>query len=122
MKLGCKLYGCMGFLSLLGFIGVFSDERIFLAFFAFVVDFEYLFTKPDEMMNEYLNKSAAFGFYLGTITMAIATLFYYLFIIQDGSAALIIGLSSGWVVSIMVHTFMVVSYSIKERLGAMNDK
>lgn len=122
MKLGCKLYGCMGFLSLLGFIGVFSDERIFLAFFAFVVDFEYLFTKPDEMMNEYLNKSAAFGFYLGTITMAIATLFCYLFIIKDGTAALTIGLSSGWVVSILVHTIMVVSYSIKERLGAMNDK
>ncbi|MDD3339494.1 MAG: DUF3796 domain-containing protein [Lachnospiraceae bacterium] len=122
MKLGCKLYGCMGFLSLLGFIGVFTDERMFLTFFAFAVDFEYLFVKPDEMMNEYLNKSAAFGFYCGTITMALGTLIYYLFVMHDGAIALKNGLAWGWVVSILVHTIMVVSFSIKERLGAMNDK
>ena len=37
------LYGSLGFLSLLGFIGVFTDQRYFLGFFAFAVDFEYFF-------------------------------------------------------------------------------
>lgn len=46
MKSKNYLYGAMGFLSLLGFIGIFTDERIFLAFFAFVVDFEYFLSKP----------------------------------------------------------------------------
>ncbi len=121
MKLGCKLYGCMGFLSLLGFIGVFTDDRAFLSFFAFIVDFEYLFKKPDEMMNEYLNKSAAYAFYLATITMAIVTFFNYVLITNDAEVSLSIGLAWGWVVSILIHSLMVVSYSIKERIGAVND-
>lgn len=121
MKLGCKLYGCMGFLSLLGFIGIFSDERYFLAFFAFLVDFEYLFAQSDEMMNEYLNKSAAFAFYLGTITMAAATLGHYLLFAQDGYQALVSGLACGWVVSILVHTIMVMAYTVRERLGVSRD-
>ena len=32
-------YGLLGFLSLLGWIGVFTQERVFLLFFAFAVDF-----------------------------------------------------------------------------------
>ena len=35
------LYGAMGLLSLLGFIGLYTGEKLFLAFFAFAVDFEY---------------------------------------------------------------------------------
>ena len=31
------LYGLLGLLSLLGFVGVFTQERVFLAFFAFEV-------------------------------------------------------------------------------------
>ena len=51
-------HGLLGFLSLLGFIGVFTEERAFLAFFAFIVDFEYFFLKSDEMVEEYMNRSA----------------------------------------------------------------
>lgn len=41
MKSKRYMYGLMGLLSLLGFIGIFTEERSFLAFFAFIVDFEY---------------------------------------------------------------------------------
>lgn len=52
MNLRRILYGMMGLLSLLGFIGIFTEEKYFLAFFAFIVDFEYFFIKSDEMVEE----------------------------------------------------------------------
>ena len=39
MKRKQYLHGLMGLLSLLGWIGIFTEERAFLAFFAFAVDF-----------------------------------------------------------------------------------
>lgn len=45
------LYGMLGFLSLLGFAGVFTEARGFLGFFAFAVDFQYFFLKSDEMLG-----------------------------------------------------------------------
>ena len=68
------LYGLMGFLSLLGLIGVFTPERSFLAFFAFAADFSYFFSRSDEMLEEYMNKSAALAFYWGMAAVAAVTL------------------------------------------------
>ena len=48
------LYGMLGFLSLLGFVGVFTEARGFLGFFGFAVDFQYFFLKSDEMLAEQL--------------------------------------------------------------------
>ena len=39
------LYGSLGLLSLLGFVGVLTQERVFLLFFAFAVDFGHWFGK-----------------------------------------------------------------------------
>ena len=50
------LYASTGLLSLLGFIGVSTQARVFLAFFAFAVYFEYFFIKSDEMMGEKMYK------------------------------------------------------------------
>ena len=52
------LYGMLGFLSLLGFAGVFTEARGFLGFFAFAVDFQYFFLKSDEMLETQLARSA----------------------------------------------------------------
>ena len=52
------LYGSLGLLSLLGFIGVFTEERSFLAFFAFTVDFQYFFLPSDEMAEMQLTRAA----------------------------------------------------------------
>ena len=59
MKTKRYRYGMMGFLSLLGFLGIFTEERTFLAFFAFAVDFEYFFLKSDEMLEQYMNRAAS---------------------------------------------------------------
>ena len=62
MKKKYYLEGMLGLLSLLGFVGVFTEERMFLAFFAFACNFQYFFIPADEMMTAYMNKSAAPGF------------------------------------------------------------
>ena len=74
MKSKRYLYGLMGLLSLLGFIGVFTEAKSFLGFFAFAVDFEYFFIKSDEMLEEYMNKSASRAFYCGMISVALVSL------------------------------------------------
>ena len=53
------LYGMLGFLSLLGFAGVFTEARGFLGFFAFAVDFQYFFLKSDEMLEAQLARCAS---------------------------------------------------------------
>ena len=66
MKLSKRwLYGSMAFLSLLGLIGIFTEERGFLAFFAFAVDFEFFFLPSDEMVDSYMTRSAARAFSAG---------------------------------------------------------
>lgn len=120
MKLSAKLYGCTGFIALLGLIGIFTEQRIFLAFFGFIVNFEYLFVKSDEMLNEYLNKSAAVAFYCGSVGMALATLIYYAFV-QNTTFALIKGLAWGWIISIGMNAILIVIYSVKEKFGMAND-
>ena len=54
------LYGSLGLLSLLGFVGVLTQERVFLLFFAFAVDFGHWFRKNDEMVEDYMNRSWRF--------------------------------------------------------------
>ena len=44
------LYGSLGLLSLLGFVGVLTQERVFLLFFSLSVDFGHWFRKYDEMV------------------------------------------------------------------------
>ena len=64
----------LGFLSLLGFAGVFTEARGFLGFFAFAVDFQYFFLKSDEMLEAQLARSASRAFVVGMLMMAAAVL------------------------------------------------
>ncbi len=45
IKVRRTLPGLMGLLSFLGLIGIFTEERSFLAFFCFAMDFSYFFLK-----------------------------------------------------------------------------
>lgn len=110
-----------GVLSLLGFIGVFTDERIFLAFFAFAVDFEYFFIKTDEMSETYMNRSAAKAFYCGMITTAAVALFCFFVNSNTGNTALLYGIAAGWGVSVAVHGLLIAYYTFKENWGLVYD-
>ena len=120
MKSRRMLYGMMGLLSLLGFIGIFTEARVFLAFFAFAVDFEYFFIKSDEMMEQYMDKSASMGFYCGMAVTALSALVS--FVTGRGeSEALLTGLAAGWVAAVLVHGLSTVYYGIRERWGLVDD-
>lgn len=121
MKRKKYLYGLMGLLSLLGFIGVFTDERSFLAFFAFIVDFEYFFVKSDEMLDEYMNKSASCAFYCGMIAVAITSLANFFVMDKTGNVALVNGFSVGWTVSVIVHALLTAYYGFREKWGLNDD-
>lgn len=121
MKPGRRCYGLLGLLSLLGFIGIFTEERSFLAFFAFVVHFQYFFMKSDELLDTYMTHSAANGFYCGMVTTAAVALASFFFFQQAGHQALLTAFASGWGVSVAVHGFSVGYYTFKETWGLKND-
>lgn len=121
MKIRRFLYGSMGLLFLLGFIGIFTGEKGFLVFFAFVVDFEYFFMKSDEMVEEYMNRSASRAFYCGMVITAITASIYFLFQNQTGHKALSTGFASGWAVSVIVYALSTAFYGLKEKWGLGND-
>ena len=115
------LYGAMGLFSLLGFIGIFTDEKGFLAFFAFAVDFEYFFIKSDEMLEEYMNKSASRAFYSGMIVTALVALIHFLTQTQNGNESLLTGFTYGWAVSVIVYALSTAFYGFREKWCLRND-
>ena len=122
MKSKRYLYGLMGLLSLLGFIGIFTEAKSFLAFFAFVVDFEYFFIKSDEMLEEYMNKSASRAFYCGMISVALVSFVCFFAGLKEVKEALITGLAFGWAVSVIIYVLSTAYYGFKEKWGLENDK
>ena len=114
------LCGMTGFLSLLGFIGIFTEERSFLAFFAFAVDFQYFFLPSDEMLEQRMARSAALGFYAGMLLTAGGTLWR---ILQGDNAesALLSGFAIGWVAAVLVHALTSAWYGFRESWGAADD-
>ena len=115
------LYGATGFLSLLGVIGVMSNEKEFLPFFVFAINFEYWFMKQDEMLDEYMNKSASCGFYCGMIATACITLYSFLIKQSSGNEAFTNGLALGWAVSVIVYSISTAYFGMKEKWGICND-
>ena len=114
------LFGLTGFLSLLGFVGIFTEARSFLAFFAFAVDFQYFFLPSDEMADQQLARSAALGFYAGMLVTAGGTLWR---ILQGDNAesALLSGFAIGWVAAVLVHALTSAWYGFRESWGAADD-
>lgn len=122
MKSKRYLYGLMGLLSLLGFIGIFTEAKSFLGLFAFAVDFEYFFIKSDEMLEEYMNKSASRAFYCGMISVALVSFVCFFAGMKEENEVLITGLASGWAVSVAIYALSTAYYGFKEKWGLENDK
>ena len=122
MKMRRNLYGSLGLLSLLGLIGVFTEAKSFLAFFAFAVDFEYFFMESDEMLEESMNRSASRAFYLGMVSMALVALVCFFGGLTDEKQALITGLGAGWAVSVAVYALSTAYYKKKKKWGLEHDQ
>ena len=111
------LYGMLGFLSLLGFVGVFTEARGFLGFFAFAVDFQYFFMKSDEMLEEQLARSASRAFVAGMLVMAAAVLGTLLLGGFAQERALLAGCAAGWAASVAVYALTAAWYGFRENWG-----
>ena len=111
------LYGMLGFLSLLGFVGLFTEERSFLGFFAFAVDFQYFFLKSDEMLEEQLARSASRAFVAGMLVMAPPVLGMLALGRFDPSRALLTGCAAGWAASVVVYALTAAWYGFRENWG-----
>lgn len=108
-----RWYGLIGLLSLLGFVGVFTPERYFLGFFAFAVDFQYFFLRPDEMQEGQILRSAALGFFSGMGVTALAVL-AALALGGGRTEALYLGAGLGWGVSVAVYAVSSFWASLRE--------
>ena len=112
-------YGYLGFLSLLGLVGIFTEERSFLAFFAFAVDFTYFSVQPDEFFLTYMDRSAARGFFALMFTTLAVTL--CCLPATGPSGALLRGVTLGWAAAVAVHTLSAAWYHFRENWGAGRD-
>ncbi len=111
------LYGMLGFLSLLGLVGVFTEARSFLAFFAFAVDFQYFFLKSVEMLEKQLTRSASRGFVAGMLVMAAAVLGTLLLGRTSPEEALLTGCAAGWAAAVVVYALTAAWYGFRENWG-----
>lgn len=108
-------YGLLGLLSLVGLIGVFTQERSFLAFFSFAVDFSFFGVQPDEMFREQIRRSAAWGFFSGMGISGLVTLAGALFVAPH--QALVQGTIWGWAAAVAVFSLSSAYFSFRESWG-----
>ncbi len=116
------LYALPGLLCLLGLIGIYSEEKGFLTFFAFAIHFQYLFMPNDEMVEQSMTLSAARAFYCGMVTTSIASLFCFFLLGHPGNKALSIGFACGWSASVVVHSLSTAYFAFKETWGLDDDQ
>ena len=102
---------------MLGLVGVWTEERMFLAFFAFACNFQYFFIRADEMMTAYMNKSAARAFYCDMFLTGAVTLGGSLGGLPAGRA-LLYGILWGWAAAVAVQSLSVAFYRFRESWGA----
>ena len=103
------LYGMLGFLSLLGFVGIFTE------------DFQYFFLKSDEMLEEQLARSASRAFVAGMLAMAATVLGTLVLGRLAPSRALLTGCAAGWAVSVAVYALTSAWYGFRENWGLARD-
>lgn len=96
-------FGLIGFVSLLGILGFYTDERLFLSFFAFALFFEYLFVIPDELFVENMRKAAMWAFFSNLTITTLATIIFSVF--KMSSNALAGGCILGFSISIAIFCF-----------------
>ena len=110
--------GYLGFFALLGFLG-FSQDRINLCFFGFLVYFRYFWVFPDEMFMNYTHKAASWGFFAGMMATLTATL------AALASTNLVkgfrFGVSVGFIAALLVFSMVHCYYEFRENLAGARE-
>lgn len=105
----------LGFLSLLGFLGIFSDNQYFVAFFAYAVFFRYWNIIPDELFQTYVEKAGSRAFFAGIGIHLVSTLVAAFFFHVNDAA--IIGSTISSTAALLVFTFTLSHYENLEKKG-----
>ena len=85
---------------------------------AFAVDLEYFFLKTDEMLEKYMDQSAANACDCGMVATALVSLACLLTGWKEAGEALMTGLASGCAVAVMVYAVSTAFYGLQEKMGA----
>ena len=110
------LYGMLGFLSLLGFVGVFTEARGFLGFFGFAVDFSISSSSPTRCWQSSCPVCLPGPLWLGCWPWRPRCWgpgpggF-------DPSRALLTGCAVGWAASVAVYALTAAWYGFRENWG-----
>ncbi len=113
-------YGFLGFFSLIGLLGFWTDNPMFFPFLGFALFFEYFFVETDEMVVQNMRKAAAWAFFSELVITAIVT-FYYAIIEHNSNVALVKGIGLGFGFSIIVFCFVTAYFDWKDRCGVSDD-
>lgn len=111
----------LGFLSLLAFfglLGIFTENRACLGFWAFLYYVRYFYVVPDKLLKENVQKAAAYGFFSGIVISLVTVVLEALF--QD-VLLLIFGMGFSMVVSILVFTLVLAVYQVGKSPGDKSD-
>ena len=112
-------YGCIGFVSLLGLLGLQSGEPLFLSFFAFALFFEYFWVTPDEKFVDTMKKCACLAFFVNLSATALITLALAYF--KASGNPLAAGAAAGFGISMAAFAFSTFVLELRERVHAQND-
>lgn len=115
-----RRYGFLGFFSLIGLLGFWTQNAIYFPFLAFALFFEYFFVKTDEMFVENMRKAAAWAFYSNLAITTLVTC-YYALIKHNPDIALTKGIGLGFGIALTVFSFATVCFDWKDRRGVSND-
>ena len=81
------------------------------------MDFEFFFLPSDEMVDSYMTRSAARGFFCGMLSVAVVALAAFFWTGRDGGEALAAAFSAGWAVSVVVYALSAAYYGFREKWG-----
>jgi hypothetical protein len=111
MKNKLGYFGALGFVGILGII---TDNRYLLAFFAYFVFLRYFFVIPDELFKLNVQKAATPAFFVG-IALQVLTIAVTAF--TKDITQLVTGLALGFSVSTAVFILILVISEFKEYRG-----
>lgn len=109
----------LGLASLLGLIGVFSDNRYYLGFFGFLAFFQYLWVVPDELFWEHVRRAGATAFFSGLGCECLLTV--GLLAVLEVNRAAVVACSCGAALSLVVFVLLLDHYERAERRGLADE-
>lgn len=103
--------GYLGLFGFMGILGIVTDNKYLLAFFAYFVFFRYFFVRPDELFKLYVQSAAVPAFFTG-VTVEFLTIAITAF--TKNITQLVTGLSLSFSISTALFILILTISEMKE--------